>query len=142
MVWANDPFLKIKGDGCCNGKGEVVLTRAEFGALPQVEVKTMTPWTKGIHSYKGVLLRDLVKVYELKSAEIKAVAINDYWATVPLEDGDKYSVLLAEKQDGKELTLRNKGPLWIIYPLTEHPELDKELYHSRMVWQLMAIESK
>ncbi|MBL0566345.1 molybdopterin-dependent oxidoreductase [Aeromonas veronii] len=142
MVLADDPFLKIKGDGCCNGKGEVVLTRAEFEALPQTEVKTQTPWTEGDHTYRGVLLRDLVKIYGLKSEEVKAVAINDYWAAVPLEDGDKYAVLLAEKQDGKALTLRNKGPLWIIYPLSDHPELNKELYYSRMVWQLTAIESK
>ncbi|VFB10773.1 oxidoreductase molybdopterin binding subunit [Aeromonas salmonicida] len=40
------------------------------------------------------------------------------------------------------LTLRNKGPLWIIYPLSEYPELNKEVYHSRMVWQLTALESK
>ena len=40
------------------------------------------------------------------------------------------------------MTLRNKGPLWVIYPLTDHPELNKELYHSRMVWQLTALESK
>ena len=126
MVLADGPFLKIKEDGCCNGTGEVVLTRAEFEALPQTEVKTQTPWTEGDHTYRGVLLRDLVKIYDLKSAE----------------DGDKYSVLLAEKQDGKALTLRNRGPLWVIYPLSDHPELNKELYHSRMVWQLTAIESK
>ncbi|WP_109113235.1 MULTISPECIES: molybdopterin-dependent oxidoreductase [Aeromonas] len=142
IVWADDPFLKIKGHGCCDGKGEVVLTRAEFEALPQIEVKTQTPWTEGVHTYRGVLLRDLVKMYGLTSTEVKAVAINDYWAAVPLEDGDKYSVLLADEQDGKALTLRNKGPIWIIYPLSDHPELNKELYHSRMVWQLTAIESK
>ncbi|MEJ6114555.1 hypothetical protein [Aeromonas salmonicida] len=51
-------------------------------------------------------------------------------------------MLLAEKQDGKVLTLRNKGPLWIIYPLSEYPELNKEVYHSRMVWQLTALEIK
>ncbi len=90
----------------------------------------------------GVLLRDLLGAYGLKSQEIKALAINDYWAVLPKEDGDKYAVLLAEKQDGKVLTLRNKGPLWIIYPLSDHPELNKELYHNRMVWQLTSIESK
>lgn len=47
MVLADEPFLKIKGDGCCNGEGEVVLTRAEFEALPQTEVRTQTPWTEG-----------------------------------------------------------------------------------------------
>ncbi|MFM5586936.1 molybdopterin-dependent oxidoreductase [Aeromonas rivipollensis] len=142
MALAEDSFLKIRGEGCCGGKGEVVLTRADFEALPQTEVRTQTPWTKGVHVYRGVLLRDLAKVYGLKSREVKAVAINDYWAAVPLEDADKYPVLLAEKQDGKALTLRNKGPVWIIYPLSDHPELNKELYHSRMVWQLTALESQ
>lgn len=142
MALAEDSFLKIRGEGCCGSKGEVVLTRADFEALPQTEVRTQTPWTKGVHVYRGVLLRDLAKVYGLKSREVKAVAINDYWAAVPLEDADKYPVLLAEKQDGKALTLRNKGPVWIIYPLSDHPELNKELYHSRMVWQLTALESQ
>lgn len=142
MALAEDSFLKIRGEGCCGGKGEVVLTRADFEALPQTEVRTQTPWTKGVHVYRGVLLRDLAKVYGLKSREVKAVAINDYWAAVPLEDADKYPVLLADKQDGKALTLRNKGPVWIIYPLSDHPELNKELYHSRMVWQLTALESQ
>lgn len=52
MALADDAFLKIKGDGCCDGKGEVVLTRAEFEALPQTEVKTHTPWTEGHHTYR------------------------------------------------------------------------------------------
>ncbi|QXB97821.1 molybdopterin-binding oxidoreductase [Aeromonas sp. FDAARGOS 1418] len=142
MVLAEEPFFRIAGAGCCNGKGEVVLTRAEFEALPQTEVKTGTPWTEGEHLYRGVLLRDLVRIYGLKSQEVKALAVNEYWAALPLEDGEKYPVLVAEKQDGKALTLRNKGPLWVIYPLTDHPELNKELYHSRMVWQLTALESK
>ena len=38
MVLAEEPFFRIAGAGCCNGKGEVVLTRAEFEALPQTEV--------------------------------------------------------------------------------------------------------
>ncbi|MFB2874335.1 molybdopterin-dependent oxidoreductase [Aeromonas jandaei] len=142
VVLADDAFLTIKGDGCCNGKGQISLTRAEFEALPQSEVTTKTPWTEGSHTYRGVLLRELVKKYGLKSSEVKAMAVNDYWAAVPVEDGDKYPVLVAEKQDGKPLTLRNKGPLWIIYPLSDYPDLNKELYHSRMVWQLIGLESK
>ena len=73
MVLAEEPFFRIAGAGCCNGKGEVVLTRAEFEALPQTEVKTGTPWTEGEHLYRGVLLRDLVRIYGLKSQEVKAL---------------------------------------------------------------------
>lgn len=96
MVLAEEPFFRIAGAGCCNGKGEVVLTRAEFEALPQTEVKTGTPWTEGEHLYRGVFLRDLVRIYGLKSQEVKALAVNEYWAALPLEDGEKYPVLVAE----------------------------------------------
>ena len=46
VVLADDAFLTIKGDGCCNGKGQISLTRAEFEALPQSEVTTKRPGPK------------------------------------------------------------------------------------------------
>ena len=49
------------------------------------------------------------------------------------------TLLLALTQDGKLLTRRNKGPVWVIYPLSQYPELDKPSYHSAMIWQLRAI---
>lgn len=139
---AQEPLLTIKVAGCCDGKDSIALTRADFDALPQHELTTRTPWTEGEHVYRGVLLRDLVKHFNIRGDEVKAVALNDYWAALPLVDGEQFDVLLASRQDGKELTLRNKGPLWVIYPLSQHPELDKEIYHSRMVWQLSAIAGK
>lgn len=138
---AGDAFLTLSGTGCCQGAGRVQLTRAEFEALPQHELKTETPWTEGTHVYRGVLLRDLIARFSLPGETLKAVAVNDYWAAVPVNDALKYPVLLASRQDGQPLTLRSKGPLWIVYPLSAHPELDKELYHSRMVWQLTRLES-
>ncbi len=58
----------------------------------------------------------------------------------PAEDVEKYPVLLAIEEDGKALTLRNKGPIWVIYPLSDHPELNIEQYHSLMVWQVLKLE--
>ena len=116
MVLAEEPFFRIAGGGVLQmARGEVVLTRTEFEALPQTEVKTGRPGPRGA-PLSRVLLRDLVRIYGLKSQEVKALAVNEYWAALPLEDGEKYPVLVAEKQDGKALTLRNKGPLWVIYP--------------------------
>ncbi|ENY71599.1 molybdopterin-dependent oxidoreductase [Aeromonas diversa] len=133
-LWA-EPLLTI------NGGGEPLsLTREQFSALPQHSVKTKTPWTEGVHSYKGVLLRDLLNQAGVKTPEVWVVALNDYAASIPKEDADRYPVLVAAEQDGAALTVRSKGPLWIIYPLSDFPELDKERYHSRMVWQVKRLE--
>ena len=72
--------------------------------------------------------------------KIKVMAQNDYFAVIPRQDVEKYPVLLAIEEDGKALTLRNKGPVWVIYPLSDHPELNIEQYHSLMVWQVLKLE--
>ncbi len=115
-------------------------TLAQLQALPQKTVITTTPWTEGSHSYTGVLLRDLLDKQGLqKASKLNAKALNDYVTTITVADVYKYDVLLALTQDGKLLTRRNKGPVWVIYPLSQYPELDKPSYHSAMIWQLRAI---
>lgn len=115
-------------------------TLAQLQALPQTTVITTTPWTEGSHTYTGVLLRNLLDKQGLqKATKLNAKALNDYVATLTVSDAYKYDVLLALTQDGKLLTRRNKGPVWVIYPLSLHPELDKPSYHSAMIWQLRAI---
>jgi hypothetical protein len=38
------------------------------------------------------------------------------------------------------MAVRDKGPLFIIYPFDQHAELRNSVYHSRCAWQLKAIE--
>jgi hypothetical protein len=40
------------------------------------------------------------------------------------------------------MSVRENGPLWIIYPMSDHPELQAPIYNSRLVWQLTAIAIK
>lgn len=137
---AADIVLKISGKDCCNHNGKMEYTRQQLLALPQTSVTTTTPWTKGTHVYRGVLLRSLLDTLDISAKSIKVTAQNDYFAAIPREDVEKYPVLLAIEEDGKALTLRNKGPVWIIYPLSDHPELNIEQYHSLMVWQVLKLE--
>lgn len=117
-------------------------TLAQLQALPQKTVSTTTPWTEGSHTYTGVLLRDFLDKQGLqKAAKLNAKALNDYVTTIAVADAYKYDVLLALTQDGKLLSRRNKGPVWVIYPLSQHPELDKPSYHSAMIWQLRSISA-
>ncbi|MFG0832048.1 molybdopterin-binding oxidoreductase [Aeromonas bivalvium] len=139
---ADEVLLTVSGAGCCGGAGVAHYTAAALAALPQSELVTATPWTQGKHSYRGVLFKTLIDSLGLRSGQFKVSAINDYWTLLPGADLDAYPVLLATEQDGKALTLRNKGPVWVVYPLSDHPELDREQYHSQMVWQVNRIEAQ
>jgi hypothetical protein len=45
-------------------------------------------------------------------------------------------VIIAYAMDGKPLPPDDKGPLWIIYPFSQVPALQRDLYFARGVWQL------
>ena len=69
-----------------------------------------------------------------------AMALNDYSIDIPLADFRDYPVILALKMDGKNMRIRDKGPIWIVYPQDDHPELKTQAYRSRSVWQLRRLE--
>lgn len=66
-------------------------------------------------------------------------AINDYVAEVPVDDMIRYPVILATTRDGKKMTVREKGPLFIIYPFDLDPSLQNEKIYNRSVWQVKEI---
>ena len=86
--------------------------------------------------FEGVRIRDLLQAVGADGATITPVALNDYKLDIPREDFDKYPVILAYRMDGEELRVRDKGPLWIVYPRDDFPELDNRLIRSRWVWQV------
>jgi len=105
-------------------------------ALGITKVTTSTPWTEGKKVFEGVRLRDLLQAVGADGTTITPVALNDYKLDIPREDFDKYPVILAYRMDGEELRVRDKGPLWIVYPRDDFPELDNRLIRSRWVWQV------
>jgi hypothetical protein len=43
--------------------------------------------------------------------------------------------------DGKTMSVRDKGPLWIIYPYDSSADYRTEVVYSRSIWQLDRIEA-
>lgn len=115
-------------------------TLAALAALPQHTVSTKTPWHDGVHSFSGPLLRDVLAAAQARADMGRFVALNDYKIDIPLEDAALYPVVLAIRLDGKPMLVRDKGPLFVMYPFDKHPELQKTKYFSRCVWQLQRIE--
>lgn len=108
--------------------------------MPRHQVVTSTPWTEGTSTFDGVLLRDLIRQLGITGSTIKLVALNDYTITIPVSDLDAYDVILAYGRDGVPMPVRDKGPLWVIYPLDDHPELNAQETHAKMIWQVRRME--
>jgi len=121
-----------------DGKAEFDLTM--LNAIGLKKSVTTTPWTDGVNTFEGVLIKDVLKtVGSTGGTLLKITALNDYSANMPIEDLDKYNVLLAMKKNGKMLRIRDKGPLFVIYPFDEFSELKNEVIHNRSVWQVKSI---
>lgn len=136
-VQASTPLLQL----ILPDKREISLDEAALAALPQVEFNTETPWTQGMHRYRGATLAGLLAAQGVKDArEIEVFALNGYQQRVDLALFAEAPLTLARYQDDKALTRRNKGPLWLLVPLSAHPQLNVSTIHNSMVWQVTRIE--
>jgi hypothetical protein len=92
------------------------------------------------HKVAGVLVRDLLRYVGGTGQSLHVTALDGYAIDIPLSDFESYDVVLATEIDGKGLSVRDKGPAWLIYPVSQHRELDDTVYESRSVWQIKTIE--
>ncbi|MEW5422159.1 hypothetical protein [Amorphus sp. 3PC139-8] len=112
----------------------------EVEALPQTTIETATPWTHDMRTFVGPSIAVLAKLAPHPVAEATFVALNDYTATLEPADWTERGAILAVRHNGELMPVRDKGPYWVVYPLSSHPELDTQFYHGRMVWQVKAVD--
>ena len=121
-------------------KQSVDFTLEQLQTLPQTTVVTANDYVEPSAVFQGPLLRTVLEELEIdKDAELKMIALNDFTSTVPASDAFDYDVILAVLRDGEPMTVRNKGPIWVIYPMDDNPELRSDIYNDRLVWQLKEI---
>jgi hypothetical protein len=108
--------------------------------LPQHSFVTRTPWYSTPRKFTGPLLRDVLAAAGAQGTNLRAIALNDYRVDLPFDDTQRYDVLLARLLDDKPMPVRDKGPLFIIYPFDAHSELRNTVYYSRSAWQLKTID--
>lgn len=107
--------------------------------LPQQTFTTMTPWDKQPIKFTGPLLRDVLAAAKASGSTIKAAALNDYQTSIPLDDAQKFDVILAHKMNGEAIPVKTKGPLFIVYPFDTKAELRSTVYYERSAWQLKSM---
>jgi hypothetical protein len=123
-----------------NDNGAVSFDMAQLAALPQHSFSTKTPWFPQPRKFTGVLFRDLMEAVRSKAGTARAVALNDYRADIPTDDLIKHGAMVAYLLDDQPMPVREKGPLVIIFPFSDRPELRTAVHYSRAVWQLRSLE--
>ena len=113
---------------------------AALEALGLHSIATETPWTEGEMQFEGVLVRDLLRQIGVKTGRILAIALNDYRISIPVSDFENFDVILATRINGSEMSVRDRGPIWLIYPWSSEPVLRDEVYFARSIWQLRMIQ--
>ncbi len=141
-VLAQSDAVILTIDGAIEGGVARDFTRSELEAIGSGQTVTGTPWHDGSPVFEGVPMDMLLAHVGAEGTQADVLALNNYRTTIPLSDFSAYPVLLALKQDGEYLTVRNKGPLFIIYPFDEFTELQTDLYHARSAWQVRSITIK
>ena len=133
--------LTISGKlGSEQADAKVTFDLARLEALPQHSFTTHTPWQDQPARFTGPLLRDVLASVKAHGSQLKAIALNDYKVNIPVSDTQRFDMVLALRVNGERISVRNKGPLFVIYPYDSHSELRSTTYYSRSIWQLKGIK--
>lgn len=120
-----------------NVDAEAHLDRERLEAIGITKIVTRTPWTDEDTAFEGVLARDVMRALGATGTTARAIAANNYKVTIPLADFELYDVLFAVRVNGELLSLRTRGPIWVIYPETAN--IGEKEREERMIWQLVEL---
>ena len=133
--------LSLSGNiGLKTAADPVDFDMAMLAALPQHSFITMTPWYPEKKKFTGPLLRDVLAAVGSKGKTIKAVSLNHYKVEIPVSDTQQFPMILARLMDDKPMRIRDKEPLFIVYPYDADIAFQSTLYYNRSAWQVRSIE--
>ena len=125
-----------------NMQQQAVFDMAMLQALPQHSFTTQTPWYAEPVKFTGPLLRDVLAAAGAKGEGITAIALNDYRTEIPFSDAIKYDLIVAILMNDQPMPVREKGPLFLVYPFDSKAELQAATFYNRSAWQLRALQIK
>lgn len=134
---AGKRMLTVTGTIANTNDGDAaVFDRPMLEALGQDGFETTTPWYTGPVRFEGVRMQRLMQAVGASGEHVTAIALNDYTTEIPMSDFGRYGVLLAMKRNGADMPVRDKGPLFIVYPYDSEAELKSHQFYSRSAWQV------
>ncbi len=130
-------ILKVSGDITTHNAGnEAHFDVALLEHIGTQTIETTTVWTEGKQTFRGTRMSDLLRAVGATSGTIKALAVNNYAIEIPVNEAIANDGILAFERNGRLMSVRDKGPVWIVYPYDEKAKYQSETFYSRSVWQL------
>lgn len=134
---AGDVLLTIDVAG--DGSDLRQFTDADLLALPQISFTTSTIWTDGALTFSGPSLADVLAAAGLASGDITLTAVNDYSVAMPRAQIETGVPIIANRINGAPFGVRDKGPLWLVFPYDAADRYQSEEVYSYSIWQLTQI---
>lgn len=129
------PILTIRA------KGETYpLDLEALRELPADRFTTSTIWTDGEQTFTGVRVTEVLDRLGLTEGTMSLTAANDYQITIDVGHFTPDGAMLAYERNGKPMTLRDKGPVWLVYPYDSDAKFRTEVVYANSIWQLDRIE--
>lgn len=123
-------------------------------SFKEVTIHTKTPWSdKRYETFIGVHLLDVLERFDLdKYDNIEGFAANDFSTRISLQDIREFNPVLAygkkcpTKDEGCEegsyvpLTIKDSGPIYLVWSFDDLPEGVDPRDHSKWVWYIVGVK--
>ena len=129
-------LLTVSGDiSNTNEEQTAQFDRAMLESLDWTEIVSFTSLTEGPQVFAGPTLSSLLDAVGARGTRLRATAIDNYSIVIPAADAAEHNVILAMERNGVPMPVRSKGPIWVIYPLSE-ADAEKKKFFREMIWHL------
>lgn len=136
-----DAFLEVTGKVRANASdGSFKFTEESFLALPATSLTTSTAWTPR-SEFRGPTLETVLAAAGVPAgaSDLRFFAIDAYEISIPITDIPKYRPILAYLQNGARLEIATRGPVFLVYPRDQYPEMTTIKGQAQYVWMVCKI---
>jgi hypothetical protein len=112
------------------------LDLAALDAMAQSEFTTTTIWTDGPVLFSGVALSTVLDSAGVTGTTLTMTALNDYAVDMPVSEITEDAPIIATRMDGEPMSVRDKGPFWVVYDYDSDTAFQTEAIFAQSIWQL------
>ncbi len=116
--------------------------RVTLEALGMHSIKTKTPWTNGVTHFEGVKVKDVLEKAGISTKPVTAMSFDDYAISIPAKFIEEHDPIIASRMNGQVMTMKDKGPYWIMFDLDNVSEEKAIELRAFSVWHLVEFEAE
>ncbi len=133
------PLIWLHGKALKQSAARVSVDQLDKMA-PQTQWQILDPYRQQDVQYSGIQLRDLVAALAPGAQTVRMRAVNDYITVFTRAEWEKLPILLATRDSGQRMNVRNKGPARIVYLNTLDNQLRMQVHAPKWIWQVIDVE--